>query len=514
MSYSGPLKVEIRGLNAEGKALEGGITYARIYSPGPRTKQSVDRRTWTIVDGTAKFGEDITKGLGSSSDSIRFPWGGGYEDVRLPIVADQKTEGVEYFDFAVGGLTTRVYIADNSANPSDTPAEADKQGPLTRKDRWGNYLPSQSAVAGKLFKWDISLIAKKYLDPEGNGVNIRDLRIRGVGPLKSLGGSVYTFPDELNGFNGGISVSYKVVDDLGNVGVNASIGVDIKSSYWEFLANSSSTGSASPNSSSGAALPTDAEQTKTGKILDFRPSSKPRDIVGQWLGSGTSSQQALTLPGGDRLNIQASSWSGEVKLKSVAQAGSSGGRLEAPQIDDLTTGNQGSVLNGAGGKDQIQAKAGWDVIDGGANDDFIRAGNGRDIITGGLGADQLWGDFGWNTYKSEKDGFRDLIAIKSDQNLVNWLYGKAGNNANGQKADIIEGLDANDVIKILGASTGSLSFANTSAHGLSGIGIFVGDVLEALYTGGDLSIDQIRTMTSGDASTAAMNNTLSGYGSW
>ena len=243
-------------------------------------------------------------------------------------------------------------------------------------------------------------------------------------------------------------------------------------------------------------------------------SVKARDIVFQWFGNDTSIQQALSLSETKLLDIQASSWNDKVLIKSVGQAGDNGGRLEAPQIDDLKSGNQGSVLNGAGGKDQIQAKAGWDVLDGGANDDFIRAGNGRDIITGGLGADQLWGDFGWNTYKSEKDGFRDLIAIKSDQNLVNWLYGKAGNNANGQKADIIEGLDANDVIKILGASTGSLSFANTSAHGLSGIGIFVGDVLEALYTGGDLSIDQIRTMTSGDASTAAMNNTLSGYGSW
>ena len=243
-------------------------------------------------------------------------------------------------------------------------------------------------------------------------------------------------------------------------------------------------------------------------------SVKARDIVIQWFGNDTSIQQALSLSETKLLDIQASSWNDKVLIKSVGQAGDNGGRLEAPQIDDLTTGNQGSVLNGAGGKDQIQAKAGWDVIDGGANDDFIRAGNGRDIITGGFGADELWGDFGWNTYKSEKDGSRDLIAIKSDQNLVNWLYGKAGNNPNGEKADIIEGLDSNDVIKILGASTESLSFANASAHGLSGIGIYAGGALEALYTGGDLSIDQIRGMTSGDASAAAMNNSLSGYGVW
>ena len=243
-------------------------------------------------------------------------------------------------------------------------------------------------------------------------------------------------------------------------------------------------------------------------------SVKARDIVTQWFGNDTSIQQALSLSETKLLDIQASSWNDKVLIKSVGQASDNGGPLEAPQIDDLTSGNQGSVLNGAGGKDQIQAKAGWDVIDGGADDDFIRAGNGRDIITGGFGADELWGDFGWNTYKSEKDGSRDLIAIKSDQNLVNWLYGKAGNNPNGEKADIIEGLDSNDVIKIVGASTESLSFANASAHGLSGIGIYAGGALEALYTGGDLSLNQIRGMTSGDASAAAMNNSLSGYGVW
>lgn len=243
-------------------------------------------------------------------------------------------------------------------------------------------------------------------------------------------------------------------------------------------------------------------------------SVKARDIVTQWFGNDTSIQQALSLSETKLLDIQASSWNDKVLIKSVGQAGDNGGPLEAPQIDDLTSGNQGSVLNGAGGKDQIQAKAGWDIIDGGADYDFIRAGNGRDIITGGFGADELWGDFGWNTYKSEKDGSRDLIAIKSDQNLVNWLYGKAGNNPNGEKADIIEGLDSNDVIKIVGASTESLSFANASAHGLSGIGIYAGGALEALYTGEDLNRDQIRGMTSGDASAAAMNNSLSGYGVW
>ena len=210
--------------------------------------------------------------------------------------------------------------------------------------------------------------------------------------------------------------------------------------------------------------------------------------------------------------FRSSSWAGDVTLKSSITANQAGGYLQAPQIDDLSRGGQGSIIKGSENNDQIYCKAGWDVVNGSFGNDYIRAGNGRDLITGGQGADELWGDFGWNTFTNEKDGFVDLIAIKSDQNLVNWLYGKAGNNPNGEKADIIEGLDSNDAIKIIGASTDSLSFRNASAHGLSGIGIFAGSALEALYTGGDLSIAQIQAMTSGDASAAAMNNTLDGYG--
>ena len=40
----------------------------------------------------------------------------------------------------------------------------------------------------------------------------------------------------------------------------------------------------------------------------------------------------------------------------------------------------------------------------------------------------------WNTYKGDKDGFSDLIVIKSDQHLANPTLGsKAGNNADGSK---------------------------------------------------------------------------------
>jgi hypothetical protein len=176
-------------------------------------------------------------------------------------------------------------------------------------------------------------------------------------------------------------------------------------------------------------------------------------------------------------------------------------------FNDSITGNYtGNTLEGLRGDD---------IIDGRAGDDLIRGGNGADVLIGGLGGDELHGDFGRNTYKSEKDGFSDLIAIKSDQYLVNWIYGKAGNNSDGAKCDIIEGLDAVDKIKIIGVDTRDITFAaNVTTEGLTGIGIYGKGALEALYTGGDLTINQITQMTSGDASAAAMANQVSSYGVW
>jgi len=158
---------------------------------------------------------------------------------------------------------------------------------------------------------------------------------------------------------------------------------------------------------------------------------------------------------------------------------------------------------------------GSDFLSGGKGNDLIRAGIGRDIISGDAGSDELHGDFGWNTYRSEKDGVSDLIAIKSDQFLVNWLYGQAGNSPNGEKSDIIEGLDLIDKIRIIGIDTSEISFAaDVATKGVTGIGIYGKGILEALYTGGDLTLAQIQSMTSGDASAAAMSNSVNAYGTW
>lgn len=183
--------------------------------------------------------------------------------------------------------------------------------------------------------------------------------------------------------------------------------------------------------------------------------------------------------------------------------------------DKLTAARQGSSLYGGWGDDQLFGSMGSDFLSGGKGNDLIRAGIGRDIISGDAGSDELHGDFGWNTYRSEKDGVSDLIAIKSDQFLVNWLYGQAGNSPNGEKSDIIEGLDLIDKIRIIGIDTSEISFAaDVATKGVTGIGIYGKGILEALYTGGDLTLAQIQSMTSGDASAAAMSNSVNAYGTW
>ena len=105
------------------------------------------------------------------------------------------------------------------------------------------------------------------------------------------------------------------------------------------------------------------------------------------------------------------------------------------------------------------------------------------------------------------------MLIKSDEWLVNPLSGTAGNNPNGEKADVLKGLDSDDQIKIIGVFTADISVrSGATAHGLTGIGIYAKGALEGLYTGGDLSVAQITAMTTGDGSATALANQVSSYG--
>jgi Ca2+-binding RTX toxin-like protein len=250
---------------------------------------------------------------------------------------------------------------------------------------------------------------------------------------------------------------------------------------------------------------TNPANSTTLKAIDFLATLDPAAVAGV--------ASAKELFSANQIAIAASSWSGSLTINLVAVASNVGEILTGKQVDTNNGISTGSILVGGLGNDQLWGKAGWDIIDGGAGNDLIRGGNGRDILTGGAGSDEVHGDFGWNTYKSEIDGSSDLIALKSDQYLVNWIYGKAGNNSDGSKCDIIEGLDAIDKIRIIGVDTSDITFAaNVTAKGLTGIGIYGKGALEALYTGGNLTLAQIQGMTSGDASAAAMANSISSYG--
>ena len=176
--------------------------------------------------------------------------------------------------------------------------------------------------------------------------------------------------------------------------------------------------------------------------------------------------------------------------------------LQAAQVEkgDHQSGFVGSIVNGDDSSNIIRGLAGFDLLTGAGGDDLIHGGNGRDIIDGGSGSDELHGDFGWNTFKSQRDGATDLISIKSDEYLINPRNnGKAQNNPNGEKADFIEGLDSDDQIKIVGISAEALNFkGNVTVRGVSGIGIYANEALEAVYTGGNLSLAQIIEMTSAE----------------
>ena len=212
--------------------------------------------------------------------------------------------------------------------------------------------------------------------------------------------------------------------------------------------------------------------------------------------------------------IKASTWSDDIRINLEKTGSTSDSVIQAKQVDksEYDSGFVGSIVTGTSDDDIVRGLAGFDQLFGKAGDDLIHGGNGRDIIDGGSGSDELHGDFGWNTFLDQQDGSKDLIAIKSDQHLSNFWYGKAGNSPNGEKADFIEGLDATDEIKIIGVFTPEISVVdNVTARGVTGISIYAKGTLEAVYTGGNLSTSQIQNMTTGDGSTAAMNNQMWSY---
>ena len=260
------------------------------------------------------------------------------------------------------------------------------------------------------------------------------------------------------------------------------------------------------------------------KKLNYWSNSSVDYIADSWIRTGLNEASGKFDPASNELfiNTASNTWMQEVSVNRINKLGhdSTDSFLQARQLSFDSTGLPSSqdisidtsILVGNEDKNTLRGLAGWDILESGGGADLIHGGNGRDIIDGGAGSDELHGDFGWNTFKDQQDGSKDLIAIKSDQHLSNWWYGKAGNSPNGEKADFIEGLDATDEIKIIGVFTPDISLVeNVTARGVTGIGIYAKGTLEAVYTGGNLSTSQIQNMTTGDGSTTAMNNQMWSY---
>ena len=177
--------------------------------------------------------------------------------------------------------------------------------------------------------------------------------------------------------------------------------------------------------------------------------------------------------------------------------------FEGTSSDNYLKGTTGKdIIAGFAGDDELRGSQGGDTLFGYSGADLIHGGNGRDYIWGGSGSDDVYGGFGHNTFGDERDGSADALFFKSDQFAFNWLYGRAGMNPDGQKVDIIKGLDRSDSLFVEGVTTSELSFSQVNnfaspTGNYSGIGIYADGFLEGIYTGGNLSVSQLQSITEG-----------------
>ena len=452
------------------------------------------------LSGTAITTADFSSGALTGSGAVGTD---GKLSISHTIANDLTTEGIEILNIKLFsdssrstqvGSTASVSITDTSITPPTYTIT-----PSATSINEGSTLTTSVATT------NVASGTTLYYSLSGTGITTSDFS---SGALTGSG-SV--------GSNGSFSFSHTLANDLTTEGIET-LDIKLFSDILRTIQVSSTASIGINDTSLGYSYFTAAinRALKDWNIFAVDSVVKAGYIVNQWFGIETPIALQTQDPTDTKLlDITTSSWAEKVKINRVAKASDNGDVIEGKQKETGSTDIVGSVLTGGKGNDRIQAMAGWDMVDGGEGDDLVKTGNGRDILTGGTGRDELWGGFGWNTYKGDKDGFSDLIVIKSDQHLPNPTIGnKSGNNSDGLKTDIIENLDSIDKLIIQGVSTNQITFANATAQGLTGIGIYSKGFIEALYTGGDLTIAQLTSMTTGDTSAAVMNNTLTSYGVW
>lgn len=139
----------------------------------------------------------------------------------------------------------------------------------------------------------------------------------------------------------------------------------------------------------------------------------------------------------------------------------------------------GSPLSRIGifaGNDTFAGSWGNDLIYGHEGNDLIMGQGGDDILWGGIGSDVVAGEAGRNVFLWEADGYADSIWLQYD----------------GQ-TDTIYNLDSFDTIIVAGVSTHEIGFLPVEG----GIGIFARGSHEATYFGGNLSAQDLQSMSSG-----------------
>lgn len=125
-----------------------------------------------------------------------------------------------------------------------------------------------------------------------------------------------------------------------------------------------------------------------------------------------------------------------------------------------------------------------DVLTGTQYNDYIYGKGRNDVLTGNAGSDCLYGGKGRNTYYAQ-DGEQDFIFITRD----------ARTKLDHKRADVIKSADAIDRINILDVPASKVKVREvTLPSGHTEIGIFAKGRLEALYTGGDLTLHQVEAM--------------------
>ena len=232
-------------------------------------------------------------------------------------------------------------------------------------------------------------------------------------------------------------------------------------------------------------------------------------INGEWPNNFTSNDKnALLKLWGRETNLGPEVESDKPNGLSPQVLDSNSTRFQGTSKADWIIGNDGNnIINAKGGNDYLQGgvgndrlngSKGNDFLEGGAGDDIIYGGKGNDTLQGGNGADILHGSLGQNTFSNTADGSTDIINIQCEQQSGKKRRRKAKNKKQGtNNIDIIEGLDVNDQINLIGAENKSISVQETIALGETGVGIFAKGSLEALYTGDELSSAQLLDMTTG-----------------